>query len=162
MGWHIHPGGYWSGDYIVAPVADFEADAGGNIASNRERLRFFRVKEVLEWDPLAEPKFPLKEARERRETSVSQIAERVSPQLIGDVGEPEEESTGDLAPVPLPQIVNGEPSKEEDAKAVTSCDAPDAEAYSPAGSEPDEPPPDKQLSPPMDPVQGGEPAPVIH
>ena len=42
MGYHMHPGGRWSGDYWVSPLADWDATK-----TSGSKVRFFRVKELV-------------------------------------------------------------------------------------------------------------------
>ena len=39
LGWHMHPGGIWSGDYLVAALDD--------LLSGQGHVRVFRIKEVV-------------------------------------------------------------------------------------------------------------------
>ena len=61
LGWHMHPGGYWSKDYLVGYVPDFEAESG--IArGRRNKVRGYRVRNVL-LDDNGPFVFPLKAAK---------------------------------------------------------------------------------------------------
>ena len=47
MGWHMLPGGSWSGDYFVADYADF--------AEARKNVRVYQVKELIQPEELEYP-----------------------------------------------------------------------------------------------------------
>ena len=58
VGYHVNPGGSWSGDYLCADLRNFETYSGKN------RIRVYRTKTVT-WKGDARPHFPLFDARER-------------------------------------------------------------------------------------------------
>ena len=43
IGYHIHPGGVWSGDYLVAEFAPFRK----NYDVERSKVKIHRIKEVV-------------------------------------------------------------------------------------------------------------------
>ena len=43
LGYHIHPGGLWSGDYLVADLASFKTDCD----AAKSKVKIHRAKEVV-------------------------------------------------------------------------------------------------------------------
>ena len=43
VGYHIHPGGLWSGDYLVAELAPFRK----NYDATRAKVKVHRIREVV-------------------------------------------------------------------------------------------------------------------
>ena len=81
MGFHMQPGGWWSGDYIVSPLKDWDASK-----TTGKKARMDRVKEIV-----IEPgkiRFPLKAAADARESAIQAL----KPDLSGvDVTTAEQE-----------------------------------------------------------------------
>ena len=67
LGYHIHPGGLWSGDYLVADLAPFKTDC--DVAKSKGTIH--RVKELV---PNHSGKFifPAAYWRKKSDSSVSQ------------------------------------------------------------------------------------------
>ena len=42
MGWHMHPGGHWSKDYLVSYLPDFEAVQSGKT----KKIHVYRVRDI--------------------------------------------------------------------------------------------------------------------
>ncbi len=42
LGWHMHPGGHWSKDYLAASLADWDLDTPGK----SQMMRVSRVREL--------------------------------------------------------------------------------------------------------------------
>ena len=57
MGWHMHPAGHWSRDYLVGYLPDFE---GTNADS--KKIHVYRVRDII-FDATEPVIFPLKDAR---------------------------------------------------------------------------------------------------
>ena len=66
LGYHVHPGGRWSKDYLIADLDDFRGKLG-----DTRKVRVFRVPDVI-FDPENEDnlKFPLKAAFDEVRTSM--------------------------------------------------------------------------------------------
>ncbi len=60
IGYHVNPGGEWSGDYLVADLAYFRADPD----VPRSQIKVHRIKEVV---PIFDGKFVFPVAVWRRE-----------------------------------------------------------------------------------------------
>ncbi len=57
LGYHFTAGGRWRGEYLAAPLCDFE------LSSTRKFVRIFRIKEVV-FSTNTEIRFPLRNARD--------------------------------------------------------------------------------------------------
>ena len=80
LGWHMHPGGYWSRDYLVGYLPDFEAKSG--IARGaRNKVRVYRVRNLV-FDDKGPVVFPLKVAKTRVEETIDKVADNVEPLAI--------------------------------------------------------------------------------
>ena len=76
VGYHLNPGGSWSGDYLCAELRNFETYSGKN------RIRVYRTKSVT-WRGDSRPTFPLYEAKERvKQEKVG----RGSPRKVFEIG----------------------------------------------------------------------------
>ena len=45
LGYHLLPGGIWKGDYLVAPMSDFQKKKRG--MNKPRKLPYYRVKEIV-------------------------------------------------------------------------------------------------------------------
>ena len=82
LGWHMHPGGFWSKDYLVGYLPDFEAETG--IARGRQnKVRVYRVRTIL-FDERGPVTFPLKAAGVRSDETIKKLATEVEPLAIVD------------------------------------------------------------------------------
>ena len=63
----MHPGGLWSGDYIVSPLMDWDESK-----TTGKRVRMDRVKEVFMESRII---FPLADAARKRETKIKELKE---------------------------------------------------------------------------------------
>ena len=78
----MHPGGFWSKDYLVGYLPDFEAESG--IArGRRNKVRVYRVRTIL-FDEKRPVTFPLKAAGVRTDDSIKKLATDVEPLAITD------------------------------------------------------------------------------
>ena len=85
----MQPGGIWSNDYLVAPLADLDMANPGR----SKKMRVFRVREVIVPNEGQGFEFPLKEAADRAAGTVSRVAADAEPAPI-EV-EPQDEGDND-------------------------------------------------------------------
>ena len=73
----MHPGGFWSKDYLAGYLPDFEAESG--IArGRRNKVRVYRVRNVL-FDDKGPVVFPLKAAKVRAGDTLDKVANEIEP-----------------------------------------------------------------------------------
>ena len=78
----MHPGGFWSKDYLVGYLPDFEAETG--IARGRQnKVRVYRVRTIL-FEEKGPVTFPLKAAGVRADETIKKLATEVEPFAIMD------------------------------------------------------------------------------
>ena len=100
----MQPGGIWSNDYLVAPLADLDMANPGR----SKKMRVFRVREVIVPNEGQGFEFPLKEAADRAAGTVSRVAADAEPAPIE--AEPQDEGEG----VPLGVAPEGTPPPARD------------------------------------------------
>ena len=94
VGFHLNPGGPWSGDLLCAELRCFEASAG------RAHVRIFRTKTAT-WRPDSRPRFPTFEAkarakRRRLEDGVNEEIFREVPfEMVGEADDSGDEDAGE-------------------------------------------------------------------
>ena len=77
LGWHMHPRGCWSKDYLVGYLPDFEAESG--IArGRRNKVRVYRVRNIL-FDDKGPVVFPLKAAKRQAAGTLNKVANEIEP-----------------------------------------------------------------------------------
>ena len=79
LGWHVEPGCNFRGDYLVIPIATFQAP-------DQKSYHAYRVKELVSFEPT---QFPLQVALIEEMTKVK------APEKVGDVQWPDEAATED-------------------------------------------------------------------
>ena len=85
LGWHLHAGGRWSGDYLCSPLQDWED------SSQRKKVRIFRVKEIV-FDP-SDITFPMRAVRDKKTRAIKKPRrdDKTKPVVIDDDGGKEAE-----------------------------------------------------------------------
>ena len=53
LGWKLHPGGKWSGDYLCSPLCDWD-----NAKTHGKKVRVIRTK-IVDFDPNLPVEFPM-------------------------------------------------------------------------------------------------------
>ena len=100
LGYHLHSGGRWSGDYLVTPLTDWDAAKTEGIA----KVRVFRVKEIYfdQKDPNSF-KFPMREALDRYLHDIRKPKKETPPTDVEE-GSPDVDGGGESATVRDPQL----------------------------------------------------------